>query len=172
MRLRLFTSTVFVWREYYISVCHWASLPKSEFNDITLVAWSLTWWEYLHHCCKSGFLLLNPLKAVAKSLPAQRYAMQRENPAIPSTVSERQSPTCCYQYKFRVLHFSGALSAALTPYYVSLVSFLLHAPDFSFSYFLHFPPTSNTPPPSSFLLKDNLNSYFTEKTEAIQEVLV
>lgn len=95
-----------------------------------------------------------------------------ENPAIPSTVSERQSPTFCYQYKFRVLSFSGALSAALTSYYVFLVSFLLHVPDFSFSYFLHSPPTSNTPPPSSFLLKDNLNSYFTEKTEAIQEVLV
>lgn len=145
---------------------------QSEFNDITLVAWSLTWWEYLNHCCKPGLLLLYPLKAVGKSLPAQRYAMSGKTQLFPLQCLNDRALHFANQYKFRVLSFSGALSAALTSYYVFLVSFLLHVPDFSFSYFLHSPPTSNTPPPSSFLLKDNLNSYFTEKTEAIQEVLV
>ena len=88
MWLTLFTAIISVWWKYYITVCHWASVPKSEINDITLVAWSLTWWKYLHHCYKSGFFLPYPLKAAVMYLPALHYAGQWENPPILSTVSE------------------------------------------------------------------------------------
>ena len=46
MLLRLFTSIESIGCEYYVTVC---PLSSSAYSDVTLTAWNVRRWEYLHH---------------------------------------------------------------------------------------------------------------------------
>ena len=100
MLLRLFTSIESIGCEYYVTVC---PLSSSAYSEVTLTAWNVRRWEYLHHvaiavhslsrvrlcdamdCSRPGFPVHHQLLELAHTHVHQvRDAIQPSHPLLSS----------------------------------------------------------------------------------------